>query len=833
MKHIFNFSQFIYEKSIGYAKPSEDTIENMPRSSGLMKLVDYIKKSSNIISKLFPENSYRIRMMLYRFKGIVDMTSAKGAIFFPSKKTITLFAKVRGLLNKQFPLTTRFIARKKAYNYLELNVSDMKQRTIDIEYTIKYLNGEAKQHGEEIDYSIPGIDMETGKPQIGEAYINPFATQESGVKDVLGADELVKKCRVLLKSGKNGFIWGVPAIGKTEILKSISLNGFDVLCIPLHLSEYPQAEDLAGYRVPDKQSLMTLLLKSDFIPKVEEYSQIDPLRPLLLFLDEFPRAKPGTKAVALKMLADRTVGNTKLPDNVVIIGAGNRIGDDKAESDRMDMMTIAEKTRFVKHYNFVPMLEDFIKWGEELVDSYKTEIKDNKIIKTKQDKFAIDQVGKPSINLTTAGATKIHPYFIRFMKFRGSKLSANEIAKKDWNPDKADILYAVDTNPKVMRKNTPRDWEGLTDYTYAYLIDLGLDPIDGILKLDESQLDDIVDNLVETTAKDLKDFIDLIKIVDVDKIKKVIEDSSFNENFITEQQFNSRLTALGIKSSEFGYNYETFKQKIAKLLYSFVDGKDTKATEKAFNISVYLLSNNIESVEENYLYEANMNADVIQSLINTMEASNPQILQDPNYEFLKLVLLKRKLSNDDYVNSMLTNYIKVTKKSDKSTTTETSGNKEVDEKLLQIVLKILEFKYESTSLKTIEGFAKEAIALDATDETNFVNIIETAQRYNIINESDSKYALGQKDDGSFVTSVVTLTKVYMDNFNSIIKGNYKVLYDKLYGNLKGDDYYYDTKLISDNFNRNKDKAEEEKRLPEFMRGFMKENFTPLFNKLLV
>jgi len=118
------------------------------------------------------------------------------------------------------------------------------------------------------------------------------------------------------------FLWGPPGIGKSEVVAGIAkeLGG---LMIDLRLAQMDPT-DLRGIPFFNKE-----LGKMDWAPPIdlpdEETAQKYPI--VVLFMDEMNSAAPATQATAYQLVLNRRVGKYILPDNVVIVAAGNRESD--------------------------------------------------------------------------------------------------------------------------------------------------------------------------------------------------------------------------------------------------------------------------------------------------------------------------------------------------------------------------------------------------------------------------------------------------------------------------------------------------------------------------
>ena len=118
------------------------------------------------------------------------------------------------------------------------------------------------------------------------------------------------------------FLWGPPGIGKSEVVAGIAeeLGG---TMIDLRLAQM-EPTDLRGIPYYNKD-----LGKMDWAAPVdlpdEEFAKSQKI--VVLFLDEMNSAAPSIQAAAYQLILNRRIGKYKLPDNVVVIAAGNRESD--------------------------------------------------------------------------------------------------------------------------------------------------------------------------------------------------------------------------------------------------------------------------------------------------------------------------------------------------------------------------------------------------------------------------------------------------------------------------------------------------------------------------
>lgn len=151
------------------------------------------------------------------------------------------------------------------------------------------------------------------------------------------------------------FLWGPPGIGKSEIVDEIGIE-LKGPVIDLRMAQM-EPTDIRGIPFYNKDTG-----KMDWAPPVDlpdaEFAAQYPV--VILFLDEMNSASPAVQAAGYQLILNRRVGKYKLPDNVVIVAAGNR-DSDKGVTYRMPMPLA---NRFL-HLEMAP---DFPSWQAWAVD---------------------------------------------------------------------------------------------------------------------------------------------------------------------------------------------------------------------------------------------------------------------------------------------------------------------------------------------------------------------------------------------------------------------------------------------------------------------------------
>jgi len=127
------------------------------------------------------------------------------------------------------------------------------------------------------------------------------------------------------KKQRGVFLWGPPGIGKSELVAGIAESGVlgNSAVIDLRMA-LMEPTDVRGYPVPDLEQGKMRWLPEGSLPDKEFASQFDTV---ILFLDELNSAPPATQAATYQLALNRRIGEYHLPDNVVIVAAGNRNTD--------------------------------------------------------------------------------------------------------------------------------------------------------------------------------------------------------------------------------------------------------------------------------------------------------------------------------------------------------------------------------------------------------------------------------------------------------------------------------------------------------------------------
>ena len=150
------------------------------------------------------------------------------------------------------------------------------------------------------------------------------------------------------------FLWGPPGIGKSDIVAQVtdSLPNSHLIDVRLSLWDPTDIKGIPYYAANDK--VMAWAPPAE-LPDEEFAKQYDNI---VLFFDEMNSAAPAVQAAAYQLILNRRVGQYKLPDNVVIVAAGNREAD-KGVTYRMPAPL---SNRFI-HLELAVSFDDWFQWA--------------------------------------------------------------------------------------------------------------------------------------------------------------------------------------------------------------------------------------------------------------------------------------------------------------------------------------------------------------------------------------------------------------------------------------------------------------------------------------
>lgn len=175
---------------------------------------------------------------------------------------------------------------------------------------------------------------------------------------------------------------GRPGVGKTELVQTLA----DRIGARLHDLRLTTIEpqDLRGLPYYDHASERTVWYRPEDLPDTDE--------PAILFLDELTAAPPSLQPTVYGLLQERRVGRHRLPPGVMIVAAGNQIGDGaiahdlgSALSDRLIHMIVhANAEDWLANYaipaGIHPAVAAFIRTRPDLLETTEDSLRRGQMI---------------------------------------------------------------------------------------------------------------------------------------------------------------------------------------------------------------------------------------------------------------------------------------------------------------------------------------------------------------------------------------------------------------------------------------------------------------------
>ena len=136
----------------------------------------------------------------------------------------------------------------------------------------------------------------------------------------------VIKNKMSVKVLPSVMLWGPPGVGKSQAVRQIAKEiemdtGKKTKVTDVRLLLFNPI-DLRGIPTSNADKTLAIWLK----PQIFQMDDSDDVVNIL-FLDEISAAPQSVQAAAYQITLDRVVGEHKLPDNCIVIAAGNRVTD--------------------------------------------------------------------------------------------------------------------------------------------------------------------------------------------------------------------------------------------------------------------------------------------------------------------------------------------------------------------------------------------------------------------------------------------------------------------------------------------------------------------------
>ena len=161
---------------------------------------------------------------------------------------------------------------------------------------------------------------------IDEMKTIPTLSAEKTVEQLSGAYSSVINAGLSPAVLPSVMLWGAPGIGKSQAVRQVAEKiekntGKRVAVTDVRLLLFNPI-DLRGIPTANEDKTLAIWLKPQIFRMDGSSDVVN-----ILFLDEISAAPQSVQAAAYQIALDHTVGEHSLPDNCVVIAAGNRVTD--------------------------------------------------------------------------------------------------------------------------------------------------------------------------------------------------------------------------------------------------------------------------------------------------------------------------------------------------------------------------------------------------------------------------------------------------------------------------------------------------------------------------
>lgn len=136
--------------------------------------------------------------------------------------------------------------------------------------------------------------------------------------------------RACLRARKPALIWGSPGTGKTRTIESSAARGswaegLGVVHVETLILAIREATDVGGLPIVSRsgEEAIVALAAPGWARRVVEKAEAHPDGVVIVLWDEISCATPAQQAAVLRVILDRWVGETRLPDNVWQVAIAN------------------------------------------------------------------------------------------------------------------------------------------------------------------------------------------------------------------------------------------------------------------------------------------------------------------------------------------------------------------------------------------------------------------------------------------------------------------------------------------------------------------------------
>ena len=141
-----------------------------------------------------------------------------------------------------------------------------------------------------------------------------------------GAYTSLIRSQISFKNFPSVMLWGPPGVGKSQGIRAVAAaleknTGKHVHITDVRLLLFNPV-DLRGIPTANADKTLAVWLKPKIFQMDESADVVN-----ILFLDEISAAPPSVQAAAYQITLDRMVGEHRLPENCIVVAAGNRVTD--------------------------------------------------------------------------------------------------------------------------------------------------------------------------------------------------------------------------------------------------------------------------------------------------------------------------------------------------------------------------------------------------------------------------------------------------------------------------------------------------------------------------
>ncbi len=211
----------------------------------------------------------------------------------------------------------------------------------------------------------------------------PKMSPEKLISELSGLYGDVISSGLPVKTVPSVMLWGAPGVGKSQAVRQTAaeisrITGKKTVVTDVRLLLFNPI-DLRGIPTANAEKTLAVWLKPKIFLMDESEDTIN-----ILFLDEISAAPQSVQAAAYQITLDRVIGEHRLPENCIVIAAGNRITDKsvafkmpKALANRLLHIEVKESVQSWKKWSaendIDPRVRGFIAFRPEALFGFDAE----------------------------------------------------------------------------------------------------------------------------------------------------------------------------------------------------------------------------------------------------------------------------------------------------------------------------------------------------------------------------------------------------------------------------------------------------------------------------